>query len=93
MSLQSLAKSAYCRYMIVCKLREVLNRMGWTRYRLHKESGITYPTLHAMYHNRSKLFSAVVLNKLCLALKCKPGDLLKYETKRLKAKVRRVRRG
>jgi len=78
--------------MIVCKLREVLARKGWTRYRLHKESGITYPTLHAMYHNRSKLFSAVVLDKLCFALKCQPGDLLKYEPNRFKAKGRRLRR-
>ena len=45
-----------------------------------------------MYHNRSKLFSASVLSKLCFALKCQPGDLLKYETKRFKDKVRRVRR-
>jgi putative transcriptional regulator len=62
--------------MIFCKLKDVLKRKGWTRYRLHKETGITHPTLHVMFHNRSKLYSAAVLEKICRALKCQPGQLL-----------------
>jgi hypothetical protein len=39
--------------MIVCTLKRVLEKKGWTRYRLQKATGIAYPTLHALYHNRT----------------------------------------
>jgi putative transcriptional regulator len=78
--------------MITCTLKEVLKRKGWSRYRLQKESGITYPTLHAMYHGKSKGYSAEVLDKLCHALRCKPGDLLKWTPKGNRGRTRRVRR-
>jgi putative transcriptional regulator len=68
--------------MIVCRLKQVLRRKGWTRYRLQKESGVTYPTLHALYHGKSKGYSAEVLDKLCRTLRCQPGDLLKWEPQR-----------
>jgi putative transcriptional regulator len=68
--------------MIVCTLKEMLNRKGWTRYRLQKKSGITYPTLHALYHGRSKGYSAAVLDKLCRALNCQPKDLLEWKPDR-----------
>lgn len=68
--------------MIICMLKEVLKRKGWSRYRLQKESGITYPTLHALYHGKSKLYSADVLNRLCSTLRCKVEDLLKWQPNR-----------
>jgi len=64
--------------MIVCVLKDVLKRKGWSRYELQKRSGITYTTLHSLFHDRNNLYSADVLNKLCYALKCEPGDLLKW---------------
>jgi DNA-binding Xre family transcriptional regulator len=54
--------------MITCTLKQVLRRKGWTRYRLEKESGITFPTLYAMFYGKSK--------------GCKPRDLLKWEPDR-----------
>ena len=68
--------------MIVCTLKRVLRGKGWSRYKLQQESGITYPTLHSLYHGKSKLYSAEVLNKLCYALRCKPEDLLKWQPDR-----------
>jgi putative transcriptional regulator len=68
--------------MIECKLKNILKRKGMTRYRLAKKTGISYPTLHALYRNRSKGYSADVLNKLCYALKCTPGDLLEWRPDR-----------
>jgi DNA-binding Xre family transcriptional regulator len=65
--------------MIICTLKQALKRKGWTRYRLEKESGITFPTLYAMFYGKSKGYSASVLNRLCATLRCKPGDLLKWE--------------
>jgi DNA-binding Xre family transcriptional regulator len=68
--------------MIRCKLAEVLRRKGWTRYRLQKESGITYPTLHALFHDRTKSFDRAILNRLCSTLHCKPADLLEWKPDR-----------
>jgi putative transcriptional regulator len=78
--------------MIVCRLKQVLRRKGWTRYKLQKESGVTYPTLHALYHGKSKGYSAEVLDKLCRTLRCQPGDLLKWEPQRFpRLKKRRAK--
>ena len=68
--------------MIICTLKQVLSRKGWTRYRLEKESGITFPTLYAMFYGKSKGYSSDVLNRLCATLHCKPGDLLRWEPDR-----------
>jgi putative transcriptional regulator len=68
--------------MIDCKLKSILKRKGMTRYRLAKTSKISYPTLHALYRNKSKGYSTDVLNKLCYALKCTPGDLLEWRPDR-----------
>jgi putative transcriptional regulator len=64
--------------MIVCTLRKVLKGKRWTRYKLQQESGITYPTLNSLFYGRNKGYSADVLDKLCKALKCTPGDLLDW---------------
>ncbi len=73
---------SYCVAMIICRLKHVLERKGWSRYRLQKESGVTFPTLHSLYHGKSKAYSAEVLEKLCRALRCQPGDLLRWEPQR-----------
>lgn len=68
--------------VIRCRLKDVLKRRGWTRYKLQQVTGITYPTLHALFHERSKGYRAEVLDKLCYALKCTPGDLLEWRPDR-----------
>jgi len=77
--------------MIVCTLKKVLRHKGWSRYELQKRSGITYPTLHALFHGRSKGYSADVLNKLCYALNCTPGDLLKWRPDRFLRTKRKLK--
>jgi putative transcriptional regulator len=62
--------------MITCRLAEILAKKRWSLYRLRKESGVSYPTLLGLYHNRSRMYRADVLAKLCRALDCQPGDLL-----------------
>ena len=64
--------------VIVCTLKQVLKRKGWSRYRLQKASGISYPTLHALFYDRSKGYSSDVLNRLCATLHCQPADLLRW---------------
>ena len=70
--------------MIICRLRKILEKRGWSQYKLHKESHVTYPTITSMFHGRTERYSADVLNKICYALKCRPGDLLKWRPDEVK---------
>jgi DNA-binding Xre family transcriptional regulator len=65
--------------MIICTLKRVLKRIGWSRYKLQQESKITYPTFHSLYHGKINGYSTDVFNRLCATLHCKPEDLLKWE--------------
>ena len=44
--------------MIVCRLKEVLERKGWTRYKLQKKTGITYPTLMRSFTGEARATAA-----------------------------------
>ncbi len=77
--------------MINCKLKNILESKGWTRYELRKRSGVTYPTLLALYRNTSKAYSTEVLDKLCSTLRCQPGDLLEWRPRRF-PRTKRVRK-
>jgi putative transcriptional regulator len=63
--------------MIEVRLKQLLEERGRTRYWLEKESGINYSTLSrietAEHFNRIELR---VLDAICSALKCQPGDIL-----------------
>jgi DNA-binding Xre family transcriptional regulator len=64
--------------MIVCRLAVLLKRRKWSLYRLRLESGVSYPTLLGLLHNRSRMYRADVLDKVCRALRCQVGDLLAW---------------
>lgn len=63
--------------MIEVRLKQLLEHRGRTRYWLAKETGIYYNTLarieRAESSNRIELR---VLDGICRALQCQPGDLL-----------------
>ncbi len=63
--------------MIEVRLKQLLEARGRTRYWLAKESGLDYNTLarieRAEASNRIELR---VLDEICRALQCQPGDLL-----------------
>jgi putative transcriptional regulator len=65
--------------MIEVRLKQMLEERGRTRYWLAKESGIDYDTLarieRADHTNRIELR---VLDEICRALECQPGDLLVF---------------
>lgn len=65
--------------MIVCRLKRLLTKKGITRYEVQKHSGITYAVLSKMYRGESISYNASVLDRLCLVLKCQPGDLLEWK--------------
>jgi putative transcriptional regulator len=63
--------------VIEVRLKQLLEERGRTRYWLAKESGINYDTLarieRAESSNRIELR---VLDEICRALECQPGDIL-----------------
>ena len=62
--------------MLNLKLVDVLEGKGRSLYWLASKSGVTYQTLSRLKGNKAKAISFDVLEKLCLALECQPGDLL-----------------
>lgn len=83
--------------MIEVRLKQLLEERGRTRYWLAKESGLDYHTLarieKAEASNRIELR---VLDEICRALECQPGDLLvriddKAESKRSQKSTRKGR--
>lgn len=45
---------------------------------LQEKSGVNKNTLYSIYNNKSKRVDLSVLNRICAALDCQPGDLLEY---------------
>ena len=65
--------------VITVKLKDLLEKQGKSIFRLHKETDITYPTLHKIASGKGEGISFKVLEKLCENLECYPSDLLLYE--------------
>ncbi len=65
--------------VITVKLKKLLEDRGKSIFQLHKETNITYPTLHKMASGKGEGISFKVLEKLCEKLECFPSDLLFYE--------------
>ena len=64
------------RRMIVCKLKSLLEKKGKTLYWLSKETGVAYNSLKNIRDNKTQAISWVVLEAICEALDCEPGDVL-----------------
>lgn len=64
------------RRMIVCKLKQLLEKEGKTLYWLSKETGVSYNSLKKLRDNETQAISWVVLEAVCEALDREPGDVL-----------------
>ncbi len=58
-------------------LEDILSAKGKTRYWLSKETGIHYKTIDSYYKNKIKRYEADSILKICLALDCEVGDIIK----------------
>jgi putative transcriptional regulator len=65
--------------MIEIRLKAILDRKGWTRYKLYRESGVTYSTVSRWQNNKVGDINLEVLEKICRALRCTPTDILNLE--------------
>lgn len=73
--------------MIRIQLEQLLNERGMTAYALAKQAGLHQSVIAKFRHNEAKAMRLDVLEKICAALDCAPGDLLiRTEAKKGKAK-------
>jgi len=58
-------------------LAEYMDCIGITRYELSKKTGIQYQTVDRYYKNKIVKYDSYVLQKICIALNCEVGDIIK----------------
>lgn len=64
-------------YKIRIALDEKLEECGITRYALAKLIKVQYQTLDNYYKNKVTRYDSDLLLRICLALKCDIGDIIK----------------
>ncbi len=62
--------------MILLKLDELLTERNLTAYALAKKTGLHQSVISKIRRNESQALRLDVLDKLCVALECQPGDLI-----------------
>ena len=62
--------------MVKTRIEEVLTERGRSLYWLAKESGITYAALWNLKERRTDGITFTLLDAICKALDCQPGDIL-----------------
>lgn len=72
--------------LIVLKLRELREQAGLTQVELAKAVGIEQTHISRLELNKRQAIGFDLLGRLCDALDCEPGDLLKREGKRGKGR-------
>lgn len=75
----------YSLAMIECKLEDLLRGKELTAYGLAKQTGLHQSVISKWKASKAKAYRADVLDKLCAALGCQPGDLLVYKPSKKKA--------
>jgi putative transcriptional regulator len=64
--------------MIIIKVAELMGKNKLTQKALAEMTGIRPNTISALWHGTIKRIEIDQIDKLCVALKCQPGDLLEY---------------
>jgi putative transcriptional regulator len=65
------------------RIDELLKERGRSFYWLSKQTGISHTTLWRLKKGKALGINFVTLEKICLALDCQPGDVLRFEKKKL----------
>ncbi len=65
--------------MIKICLDKTLKELNVTRYELSKRTGIQYQIIDNYYKNKVKRYDCHILERICAALNCDIGDVIKIE--------------
>ena len=60
---------------IQCNLSGILGKRRIKMTDLARKAGIAYGTVFALYHEKAKGVTFEVMDKICEALACQPGEL------------------
>ena len=69
--------------MTKVRIDELLKERGRTFYWLSKQTGVSHTTLWRLKKGKALGINFVTLEKICQALECQPGDVLRFEKKKL----------
>lgn len=64
--------------MIETRLDALLSERGKSLYWLQQQTGLAYTTLFKLRHGEANSISFKIMNDICRALECQPGDLFVY---------------
>lgn len=78
--------------MVRCRLSELLGKKRMHIRELARISGISYPTLWSLYHEKTTRVDLKTLEQICIALGCEIGDLLYIEVEE-KSKKEKPKKG
>lgn len=65
--------------MIKIELENILKKKDISLYKVSKDTGIGYATLHNLLKQKTKGLTFETLEKICIVLECTPNDLLVLE--------------
>ena len=72
--------------MIEVRVNDVLQESSRTFYWLAKETGISHTTLWRLKKGKAYGVTLDTLDKICQALNCQPGDILRFVSARPRRK-------
>lgn len=67
--------------MIELRVAELLKERGRSQYWLAKETGLTSVTISKLVKGTTDSIGLRTLDKICMALDCKPGDVFAYSNR------------
>ena len=86
----------HLRYISVClaamirmQIDQLLKNQKRSFYWLAKETGVSHTTLWRLKKDKAQGITFNTLERICEALKCQPGDVLKVGAKSTKARQKR----
>ena len=68
--------------IITVRIDELLEEKGRTFYWLSKQTQISHTTLWRLKKEKALGINFVTLEKICQALECEPGDVLKFNSEK-----------
>lgn len=63
------------------KLKDMMEKRGYSKNRLCNETGLRFETIQGYYHGTISRIDLYVISQLCKILKCRIDDIIEYNEK------------